>query len=317
MLGDDTIGGIAAALAAVPGVVGVLLGGSRARGEGPPSSDVDLGIYYDGDVPALEALAAHLTGAPVPVAGPQGRGSWVDGGAWLSVGGTPVEWILRELSRVEQQGARARRGQFAFHAQPGHPLGFLDVSYAGELALGRILADPAGRLRGLRERVRAYPPVLATALVRRSREEAEFTATCTAKGVPRRDTVYVAQCLSRVLLLCAHAAHAHAGRWLLNEKGAVPAAAALPGAPEGCGRWAATVLGGLGDDEDRLHAAVAAAHACVRETGAWTGTRRRTAGPPAAVRQDHAGPRRSTPGCSARSAPATAPNRWSSPTRPG
>ena len=92
MLGDDTIGGIAAALAAVPGVVGVLLGGSRARGEGPPSSDVDLGIYYDGDVPALEALAAHLTGAPVPVAGPQGRGSWVDGGAWLSVGGTPVEW---------------------------------------------------------------------------------------------------------------------------------------------------------------------------------------------------------------------------------
>lgn len=31
MLGDDTIGGIAAALAAVPGVVGVLLGGSWAR----------------------------------------------------------------------------------------------------------------------------------------------------------------------------------------------------------------------------------------------------------------------------------------------
>jgi hypothetical protein len=30
--------------------------------------------------------------------------------------------------RVEEQCERAARGELAFHVQPGHPLGFLDVS---------------------------------------------------------------------------------------------------------------------------------------------------------------------------------------------
>ena len=31
----------------LPGVVGVVLGGSRARGTHSPDSDIDIGIYYD------------------------------------------------------------------------------------------------------------------------------------------------------------------------------------------------------------------------------------------------------------------------------
>jgi len=37
---------IAGRLVGVEGVVGVLLGGSRARGTHHPDSDVDLGVYY-------------------------------------------------------------------------------------------------------------------------------------------------------------------------------------------------------------------------------------------------------------------------------
>ena len=37
---------IAGRLVGVGGVVGVLLGGSRARGTHHPDSDVDLGVYY-------------------------------------------------------------------------------------------------------------------------------------------------------------------------------------------------------------------------------------------------------------------------------
>lgn len=56
-------------LAEVPGVVGVMLGGSRARGEDRPESDWDLGVYYRGglDLAALRALA----GPDVEVAGPR------------------------------------------------------------------------------------------------------------------------------------------------------------------------------------------------------------------------------------------------------
>jgi predicted nucleotidyltransferase len=62
----------------VPGVVGVLLGGSRARGEHRPESDWDLGIYYRG---ALDLAA--LAGPEIDIAGPGGWGPWVNGAACL------------------------------------------------------------------------------------------------------------------------------------------------------------------------------------------------------------------------------------------
>jgi hypothetical protein len=34
-------------LEGVPGIIGVVLGGSRARGTHRPDSDIDIGIYYD------------------------------------------------------------------------------------------------------------------------------------------------------------------------------------------------------------------------------------------------------------------------------
>ena len=44
--GPPGLAALAARLVAVDGVVGVLLGGSRARGTHRPDSDVDLGVYY-------------------------------------------------------------------------------------------------------------------------------------------------------------------------------------------------------------------------------------------------------------------------------
>jgi predicted nucleotidyltransferase len=50
---------IARRLIDVPGVVGVMLGGSLARGDADEASDVDLGVFYRGtDRPCIEALRA-------------------------------------------------------------------------------------------------------------------------------------------------------------------------------------------------------------------------------------------------------------------
>jgi hypothetical protein len=90
-------------LCEVDGVVGVLLGGSRARGEHTPESDFDLGLYYRPplDIDALEDLARDVAGPGSSVTRPGEWGPWVDGGGWLHIGGTAVDWIyLRTLTLI-------------------------------------------------------------------------------------------------------------------------------------------------------------------------------------------------------------------------
>lgn len=221
---DERLQEMADTLVSVPGIVAVVLGGSRARGTHHQGSDVDLGLYYQTDALDLHALTrasrAFSDTGHVEIAGPGGWGPWVNGGGWLTVDHTPVDWILRDLGRVREQADRARRGQFAFHPQPGHPLGFLDVSYAGEIATCRPLADPEGAVTGLAASLDPYPDPLRVAFVD-NLWQTGFLVDAARKGLPKNDSAYVMLCCSTALMLCAHAWHATAGSWPNNEKGLV------------------------------------------------------------------------------------------------
>src|SRR5688572_12600737 len=82
---DHALGELAGRIVGVPGVVAVVLGGSRARGTHRPDSDYDLGLYYERgklDVAALDRLACEV-GQPATVGGlrtgvtaPGGWGPW-------------------------------------------------------------------------------------------------------------------------------------------------------------------------------------------------------------------------------------------------
>ncbi|MFJ2779372.1 nucleotidyltransferase domain-containing protein [Kitasatospora sp. NPDC087315] len=254
---------MAGRLAGVPGVVGVLLGGSRARGEHRPESDWDLGVYYRGE-PDLGALRA-LAGPGVEVAGPGGWGPWVNGGAWLEVDGVAVDWILRDLDRVERVWSDCREGRYEVGVQAGHPLGFWSPCYPGELALGRVLADPTGELARARATMAEYPEPLRAALTA-AVWEAEFLVVSAAKGAARADTLYVSLCLSRAVGILVQALHADARRWCLNEKGALAVATALPGAPPGFGPRAHQLLAAPGAGPEELTATVAGARTLVADT---------------------------------------------------
>jgi hypothetical protein len=262
---------LAERLTSVDGVVGVVLGGSRARGEHVPESDVDLGIYYrdDLDIAALGALAREVAGPHAQVTKLGEWGPWVDGGAWLVIAGDEagdglhVDWIYRDVDRVRDAWARAHRGSYDWNSQTGHPLGVPDFGYVGELALAVVLADPTGELAELQNAI-TYPDALREAL-RRNLWEAEFLLQIAAKATSRGDSAYVALCLSRALLLCAHALHAHDGRWLVNEKGAVPAAGALPSAPTDFERRVTGLLGQLGKTPEDLRESIDVAEELVRD----------------------------------------------------
>lgn len=67
MLADEDLIRMAEQVTRVDGILGVVLGGSRARGEEHADSDTDLGIYYDAgfDLAGLRSVAAR--------SGPQGQ----------------------------------------------------------------------------------------------------------------------------------------------------------------------------------------------------------------------------------------------------
>lgn len=251
---------MAARLTQVPGIRAVLLGGSRARGTHRPDSDWDLGVYYRGtpDTAALSALAAAFQGSPAEVTGPGGWGPWVNAGGWLRVDGVQVDWILRDVDRVRAVWADCREGRYEVGVQPGHPLGFWSPAYPGEVALGRVLADPDGELTALREETSRYPEPLRKALADAA-WEAEFSVAGARKSAPAGDRLHVSLCLSRAFGILAQALHAHHRTWCLNEKGAVAATAALPETPPGFAERVDAALRGLDP------AAVEAAAELVRE----------------------------------------------------
>lgn len=269
---DTVVAELAERLTGVRGVVGVVLGGSRARGDHWPDSDYDVGIYYRGelDVDRLGVLAKHYGGPDAKITRPGEWGPWVDGGGWLVVDGTAVDWIYRDVDRVHDAWHKAERGLYAFHQQAGHPLGVPDFAYAGEIALAMVLADPSGELTELRDRARNYPEALRRALAA-ALWEAYFSIDGAAKVASRGDAAYVAGCLFRALLLCAHALHGHDRAWLINEKGAIDAAGRLPSAPPGFAARAQQVLGNAATTGRVLSAALAAARTLVADVAEVVG----------------------------------------------
>ncbi|CAG7587222.1 nucleotidyltransferase domain-containing protein [Rhodococcus opacus] len=264
---DLTLRPLAERLCRVDGVVGVTLGGSRARGTHTAESDYDLGVYYRGalDTDGLNDLAREWAGVSASATRTGEWGPWVDGGAWLSIDGRAVDWLYRDLDRVTAVWQDTQQGVYGFHAQTGHPFGFADFAYVGELASAVILADPSGRIAALHTDMQHYPDLLREALVRRL-WEADFVTMLARKAIPRADATYVAGCLFRAVCLCAHALHAHARRWVINEKGAVAAAGALPNAPTDFTARAHAVFGRLGTTPDELTAALTLAEQLVDDT---------------------------------------------------
>jgi len=269
VLTDDRLREIADQLVAVPGMVGVMLGGSRARGEQSTDSDVDLGLYYRRplDIPALRGLAQVVAGAATELTELGAWGHWVDGGGWLTIDGMAVDWLYRDLDRVHESWRQAQAGQLDFHFQVGHPLGVPGFAYAGEVALGVVLADPQGELSVLRQQAAVYPPLLAEAMVSRL-DEARFVLGAVRKTADRGDVTYLAGCLFRVLGLSAYALHAAAHRWVVNEKGAIDSAGRLSVAPPRFSERAHGILARLGSRPEQLHASLTAAEQLVDEVAA-------------------------------------------------
>ena len=103
--------------------------------------------------------------------------------------------------------------------------------YMGEVHHAHVLVDRQGTFVALQTRTVPYPPKLRETVVQRNLWEAQFALENAAKAPDRGDTFYVAGCLFRCAACLVQAVFALNGRYFLNEKGSVAAAAGLPPAP--------------------------------------------------------------------------------------
>lgn len=99
-------------------------------------------------------------------------------------------WTLLDLPRPGPGAPNLTgvpRGRFKAGVQAGHPLEVYSHAYVGEVALGRILADPGGELLTLPQETRRYPEPLREALIANANAqwEAPFILVSARKGAAR------------------------------------------------------------------------------------------------------------------------------------
>ncbi|ABQ34639.1 nucleotidyltransferase domain-containing protein [Bradyrhizobium sp. BTAi1] len=238
MQDDRMLARIVASLAGCPGLGAVALGGSRARGTAHAASDYDIGVYvapgHRLDTDALREAIAPLVDDPqrAELTEVGGWGRWIVGGGWLRIAGHKVDLLYREIDAVSRVIADCINGRIEIDYQPGHPHGFVSAIWMGEVALCRVLHDPAQLLAGLKSRCSHYPRPLRDALLGRFRWEITFSIDNAALAISRGDHTHIAGCAYRALACLAQVLFAINARYLINEKAALAEAASFPLTPD-------------------------------------------------------------------------------------
>jgi len=221
---DRIIDNVANIMLEAPGVVGVVLGGSRARGTQTVNSDIDLVIYYSEaagfNVRDIGTIATHIDDEHREglITSLGEWGPWVNGGGWLEVEGYLFDLLFRDIERVSQVIDDCLVGNVSAHYHAGHPHAFLNVMYLGEIAIGKVLTDPSNRIAELKAKTEKYPKPMQQAIIKYFMFEANYSLMYAADNVEKDDVSYVAGCCYRTIACLNQVIYALNEEYCLNEK---------------------------------------------------------------------------------------------------
>jgi predicted nucleotidyltransferase len=224
---ENIINEIAKELSELPGVVGVVLGGSRARGNHHATSDIDIGIYYNEsagfNVSDVSTVATKFDDEHREnlVTNIGEWGPWINGGGWLIVQGYHVDFLFRDINRVEQVIEEGLAGNVSTHYHTGHPHAFLNVMYMGEVSICKILADKTNRIAELKSKTIPYPKSLKDAIIGYFMFEASFSLMFAKDNVDKDDLSYVMGHCFRTISCLNQVLFALNEEYCINEKKAV------------------------------------------------------------------------------------------------
>jgi predicted nucleotidyltransferase len=263
---------LAERLGNINGMKAVVVGGSHARGRAKPESDIDLGLFYLEAAPFsiqhVRELAEAVNDAANPVVMDfYGWGPWVNGGAWLTIGGQRVDFIYRSLEHVERVITAAEAGRYELDYLQQPPFGFFSPTYLGETAICVPLFDPEARVEALKQRVASYPEALRRAIVRDFLWQVEFNLTAFAsKFTARADAYGTTACLTRAVNQLVLALFALNRQYLLNDKTALTEVGEFALTPPEFGPRVQQALAQAGNSTVKLDATVESVAQLFRET---------------------------------------------------
>ncbi|MBD8069784.1 nucleotidyltransferase domain-containing protein [Bacillus sp. PS06] len=209
------------------GIVGIVLGGSRARGTDHPTADIDIGIYYDEsagfEVKEVSKIATKLDDNHREdlVASLGEWGAWINGGGWLVVQGYHVDLIFRDIKRVSQVVDECLSGKVSTHYHTGHPHAYLNVMYMGEISICKILFERNNQISDLKAKTSPYPKPLKDALIGYFMFEASFSLMFAKDNVDKDDVSYVMGHCFRTISCLNQVLFALNEEFCINEKKAV------------------------------------------------------------------------------------------------
>ncbi len=224
---DNIIQDIKEELDGLPGVVGIVLGGSRARGTHSPDSDIDIGIYYDEskgfNINDIEKSALNLNDEKKEqlITSLGEWGEWINGGGWLVIQGYHVDFIFRDIKRVSKVIDDCLSGLVSIHYQTGHPHGYLNAMYMGELAICNVLSDPEGTLGELKKKTEPYPEKFKEAMILYFSFEASFSLMFMEDNANKDDISYVMGHCFRSIACLNQVIFSKNEEYCINEKKAV------------------------------------------------------------------------------------------------
>ncbi|WP_277679605.1 nucleotidyltransferase domain-containing protein [Gracilibacillus dipsosauri] len=227
MIVQNIMNEISKELKDVPGIVGVVLGGSRARGTNHETSDIDIGIYYDTsagvDVVEVGKKATKLDDDHREniITSLGEWGDWINGGGWIVVQGYHVDLIFRDIKRVSQVIDDCLEGKVSTHYHTGHPHAYLNVMYMGEISICKILFERTNQISNLKAKTKPYPKALKDALIGYFMFEASFSLMFAKDTVDKDDISYVMGQCFRTISCLNQVLFALNEEYCINEKKAV------------------------------------------------------------------------------------------------
>lgn len=254
----------------VQGLRAIVLGGSYASGSQRPDSDIDIGLYYDEsqplDIAHIRSIASILNDAPNPTVTDLGEwGTWVNGGAWLTIENQRVDFLYRNIGFVSSTIDDCNSGTIRsdYWQQPAY--GFHSFMYCTETAICRPLYDPDHVIEHLKAKVTHYSPHLKQAIIKNFLWSARFTLDNTYKAASRGEIYLVTGCLARTIHCLVQVLYAINETYYLSEKKLAADISSFSIRPENFLERIYALLGATGSTRSQLQESLAQTEALYNE----------------------------------------------------